>query len=328
MREVVSVSLGSSSRDHKTEVELLGEKFSISRVGTDGDFAGAVKMLKDLDGHVAAFGLGGIDIYLQADGRRYVIRDSRKLVRAAGKTPVVDGSGLKNTLERMAVRYMVDEMGLELAGKTVLMVSAVDRFGMAQALNEAGCRIVYGDLIFGLGIPIPIHSFAVFRRTAKTLLPVVTKMPFQILYPTGDKQHKESKKNYAKYYHQADIIAGDFLFVRKHMPRDMTGKWILTNTVTVADVEDMRSRGVELLVTTTPALEGRSFGTNVMEATLIALMGKRPEDVTDKEYVDLIEKVGFKPRVEWLQKPFRDEDEAAATAAMQSARSEGEAHGA
>lgn len=34
MKQVVSVSLGSSKRDHKVEAEFLGEKFVIERIGT------------------------------------------------------------------------------------------------------------------------------------------------------------------------------------------------------------------------------------------------------------------------------------------------------
>lgn len=37
MKKVVSVSLGSSKRDHSVEVNFLGEKFEVSRRGTDGD---------------------------------------------------------------------------------------------------------------------------------------------------------------------------------------------------------------------------------------------------------------------------------------------------
>ncbi|MDD4767799.1 MAG: quinate 5-dehydrogenase, partial [Desulfotomaculaceae bacterium] len=36
MKRVVSVSLGSSRRDHKVNIELLGEKLEIARRGTDG----------------------------------------------------------------------------------------------------------------------------------------------------------------------------------------------------------------------------------------------------------------------------------------------------
>jgi hypothetical protein len=66
MKRVVSVSLGSSKRDHKVEVNLLGQKFSIERIGTDGDMQKAMELIRSLDGQVAAFGLGGIDLYIYA----------------------------------------------------------------------------------------------------------------------------------------------------------------------------------------------------------------------------------------------------------------------
>jgi len=37
MKKVLGVSLGSSTRDHKVEIEVLGEKVEIERRGTDGD---------------------------------------------------------------------------------------------------------------------------------------------------------------------------------------------------------------------------------------------------------------------------------------------------
>lgn len=64
MKRVVSVSLGSARRDHRVQVELLGEPFEIARRGTDGDFDRAVGLLKELDGKVDAIGLGGIDVFL------------------------------------------------------------------------------------------------------------------------------------------------------------------------------------------------------------------------------------------------------------------------
>ncbi|HEY0798938.1 MAG TPA: hypothetical protein VGD50_07295, partial [Candidatus Baltobacteraceae bacterium] len=106
MKRIVSVSLGSSSRDHRAEITLLGEQFDISRVGTDGSIDRASAMLKELDGNVDAIGLGGIDVYLYAGTKRYALRDGLRLLEAVKTTPVVDGSGLKNTLERRAVRYL------------------------------------------------------------------------------------------------------------------------------------------------------------------------------------------------------------------------------
>jgi hypothetical protein len=84
----------------------------------------------------------------------------------------------------------------------------------------------------------------------------------------------------------------------------MKGKWIITNTTTADDVEDMRSRGVELMVTSTPRLDGRSFGTNVMEATMVALKGASGP-LSEPEYIELLGELGFKPEAIWLQRGTR-----------------------
>lgn len=300
MKRVVSISLGSSKRDHRVEAEFLGEKFVIERIGTDGDMGKAIQMIRDLDGKVDAFGMGGIDLYLVAGDRRYVIREAKKIAAAARITPIVDGSGLKNTLERKVVPYLEQELGWKLSGKRALLVSGVDRFGLAEALDDAGCRMVIGDLIFAIGIPVPIHSLSTLRVLAAILLPVLSQLPFKYLYPTGKKQETVTTR-YEKYYLGADIIAGDFHFIRKYMPPKLPGKVIITNTVTGEDVELLRERGVAVLVTTTPEMQGRSFGTNVMEGILVSLLGKKPAEITPEEYGGLLDKLGFKPRVEYLQ---------------------------
>ena len=160
--------------------------------------------------------------------------------------------------------------------------------------------MIFGDLIFGLGIPIPLRSYSSLLIAARLLLPIVTKMPFKMLYPTGSEQEKEPKPKYEKYYREADIIAGDYLFIRKYLPENMSGKWIMTNTVTQADVTFLKSRGIEKLIVTTPEFEGRSFGTNVMEATLVSVIGKPWERISPQEYVAMLKKLDFKPRIETL----------------------------
>lgn len=301
MKKVVSISLGSPTRDHRVRVTLLGEEVEVERRGTGGDVKKAIALIRELDGSVDAFGLGGIDLYLVAGGRRYVIRDAQRIAAAARRTPIVDGSGLKNTLERRVVRWLEQEGIVPLRGRTVLLVSAVDRFGMAEALHQAGCRLVMGDMIFGLGIPYAIRSLGTLNILARLLLPVICRVPFQWIYPTGEKQEKvKGGDKYAKYFAEADVIAGDFHFIRRYMPSDLRGKVVLTNTVTRDDVAMLKERGVAALVTTTPELEGRSFGTNVLEAVLVALAGRRPEEMTAADYEELLDRIGFRPRVEVL----------------------------
>jgi len=297
MKRVVSVSLGSSSRDHRATVEWLGQSLELSRVGTDGKLDRALALVAELDGTVDAIGLGGIDVYLYAGSKRYALRDGLRLLAAAKKTPVVDGSGLKNTLEREAIRVLRDELGVSLAGTKVLMVSALDRFGMAQALVEAGADVLFGDFIFALDLDKPVRSLAEFEALAERYLPDACKLPFQFFYPTGAKQDRPPQPKYPQYYEEAQIVAGDFHFMRQFMPSRLDGKLVLTNTLTARDVEELHARGVARLITTTPEIGGRSFGTNVIEAALLAMLGKPLADVDSGDYARLVHELGLRPRV-------------------------------
>ncbi len=304
MKHVVSVSLGSSSRDHRATVELLGETFVLERIGMDGSIERATQRLRELDGTVDAIGLGGIDVYLYAGAKRFALRDGLRLLDAVKTTPVVDGSGLKNTLEREAVRYVRDELGVTLAGTNVLMVSALDRFGMAQAFVDAGADVLFGDFIFALDLDKPVRGLAEFEALAERYLPDACKLPFQFFYPTGKKQDRAPQPKYPEYYAQAAIVAGDYHFMRQFMPDRLDGKLVLTNTLTAHDVEELRVRGVKTLVTTTPDFGGRSFGTNVVEAALLALLGKRWADVTPDDYAALLGRLELRPRVLDLTVPM------------------------
>jgi hypothetical protein len=297
VKTVVSVSLGSSSRDHRADVELLGERFDIRREGMDGSLDRALARLRELDGTVDAIGLGGIDVYLYAGKERFALRDGLRLLNAVKTTPVVDGSGLKNTLERRAVEYLERELAIPLRGKRVLMVSALDRFGMAQALVAAGADVIFGDFIFALDLDRPVRGLDEFEEMARKYLPDACKLPFQFFYPTGKKQDRPPEPKYPEYYDDADIIAGDFHFMRQYMPARLDGKMVLTNTLTARDVEELRERGVATLITTTPDFAGRSFGTNVVEAALIALAGKAWADVTAADYERLLAGLRLRPRV-------------------------------
>jgi len=75
MKRVVSISLGSSARDKKVEAEFLGERFLIERVGTDGSIEKAKRLLAELDGQVACFGMGGIDFYVRCEIGRASCRE-------------------------------------------------------------------------------------------------------------------------------------------------------------------------------------------------------------------------------------------------------------
>ena len=145
MKRAVSISIGSPKRDKAVTVNLLGEQISIERIGTNGDMEAAALKYKELDGKVDAFGVGGADLGLMVDDKWYRLYSVEKMVRFIKETPVVDGTGLKNTLERKAAPFVEAKLGDYIqknGGKKAFVMTGVDRWGLAHGFVEAGYECI------------------------------------------------------------------------------------------------------------------------------------------------------------------------------------------
>lgn len=293
MKRAVSISLGSSKRDKSVTVNLNGVEILVERIGTDGDLDKARQMYLDLDGKVDAFGVGGVDLYLRLDEREYPLHAALKLVSGVKQTPLCDGRGLKHTLERRVFGLAKPQLG-DVRFKQAFIPVAADRLGLAEAVSEVSERSVFGDLMVALGVPLPIYGIRNFKRVARVMLPIVSHFPMSMIFYGSD--GAEHKPKYVKYFEGSDLIAGDFLFMRKYMPKNLTGKTIVTNTTTEDNIALLKERGAKTVITTTPRFDGRSFGTNMNEAMLTAYAGKGRR-LSDAELNELIDTLGIKPTV-------------------------------
>jgi hypothetical protein len=300
MKRAVSISLGSSKRDKVVVADLLGVKVQIERIGTNGDMEKAAQLFKQLDGEVDAFGVGGADLGALVDDKWYPLYSVLPMVKDVKKTPIVDGTGIKNTIENRLAPFIDENIGeyVQGKGKLALITLGVDRWGLTTSFLDAGYDCVFGDFKFGLGIGIPIRSARAIKILAAIIMPIAGRLPFDWIYPTGEKQEKR-EPTWEKYYQWATVVSGDCHYIKRHMPDRLDGKVIATNTTTPEDVELFRGAGVKYLVTSTPVMDGRSFGTNMLEAALIAVSGKSRE-LTHDELSDLIDQLNFEPNLQEL----------------------------
>lgn len=307
MKKALSISIGSSKRDKSVTVNLLGQEVQIERIGTDGDMQAARRMFREQDGKVGAFGVGGTDLGLFVDDRWYPLHSVASLVKDVRITPVVDGCGLKNTLETQSAAILESEIKpyLDRVGRKALVMTAVDRYGLVRSFVDAGYECLFGDALFSLGVALPIRTEKGVKQLAATLIPIVSRLPFKWVYPVGEKQHQRNPK-FEWAFQSANVIAGDCHYITRFMPDDMEGKVVVTNTTTPADVALFKSSGVKFLMTTTPVYDGRSFGTNMMEAGLLAAIDYQ-DRVNYRNYRDyfsmmaeLVNQAGIKPQLQVL----------------------------
>src|SRR6185295_16839287 len=122
-----------------------------------------------------------------------------------------------------------------------------------------------------IGVPVPLHRLDSIDMLAPMIMPVLSRLPFSWVYPVGDDKKPLAESCRADCA-RADILAGDYLQIEANLPEDLRGKIVITNTTTSRAVDELTRRGLHLLVTTTPRMDGRSFGTNVMEAVCRCLI--------------------------------------------------------
>ncbi|KYH30901.1 hypothetical protein [Neomoorella mulderi] len=282
--------MGTNSRDYQVKLNCGQETILLERRGCNGRLDLAARLLKKLDGRVDALGLGGANFNYHLGSRCYPCPAGRYLARQVKETPLVDGSGWKQWVEPRAI----DQLAFLPPGSRALVVSVLDRFWLARALQAAGYPVLAGDAAFGLKLPLgfPLSTFMILGYLT---MPLLAHLPLGYLYPLGHDQ----EKSYPHYHHlfaRVKIIAGDWHFIRRHLPVSLAGKVVITGGTTPGDRELLRRRGAAWLLATTPVFEGFSPAANAMEAMLVALGAAAPQ------YPALAGKLGWLPSLYCLQK--------------------------
>ncbi|HUM62078.1 MAG TPA: hypothetical protein PKZ26_00215 [Anaerolineaceae bacterium] len=305
MKRAVSISLGSSSRNKSVDINLLGETIRMERIGTDGDMQKATDLYTELDGKVDAFGVGGALLGIMVGNKWTPMYSVQPLIKNVRQTPVVDGTGLKMTLEKKVASVINDSLPGYVKEKKAFVAVALDRWGSAEAFMNDGYECVFGDLMFALGLGLPVRKRSTLINLANMLLPVLNRLPFSLLYPTGEKQNQRQPR-FSEFFEWATVVAGDCHYLWRHMPERLPGRVVVTNTTTPADQDFFRSAGIKYLITTTPIIDGRSFGTNMIEAAILAALGRKdPVDYAQPgNYFNLmeemLEKIPLTPQVKEL----------------------------
>jgi predicted amino acid dehydrogenase len=308
MKRVVSISLGSSARDYRFTATILGRHVEIERVGTDGNVDRAGELIREYDGKVDAIGLGGLTPVFRVGKARYPHHEAIHLASRANHSPVVDGGVLKSTLERWAISQAARKAPDLFRYKRILLTSGIERYQMAASLAQYNAELCFADPIIHSGLRFlpAARSLAQLELYAATTLPITALLPYRLLHPValGLEGHNARAE---RLFNWAQVIAGDFAFIRRFAPTNLQGKAIVTDDPSPEEIEDLRTRGVTTLVTMHPPLtdsEGapcpRPFvATDVLEAIIVAIQeGSRQPG--EAEALDFIAAANWGPTVQHL----------------------------
>ncbi len=302
MKRVLVIHLNES--EATATVSFLGQPIELILRGCQGDVEQARQLIADFDGKVDAIALDGLSAELQLGSAHRPHALGASLLDDAQQTPVVDGSGIRAGLERWAV-ILADraEPGI-FAEKRILMTPGLNHGGLAQAFERHSTAIRYADpfIYFDLPQAPGVGSKATLKQAGPATLERLKDAPFRRIHPQTGEPHRARS---ADPFGWADVIAGEIGAIRRYAPAALKRKTVVVECATEEDLQDLRKRGVSIVATMMPSLDGDGtlgrWSAAVIEAVLVALRTDREATLTEDTYLDLMADIQWSPAIRYLQ---------------------------
>jgi len=295
------------TRDGENRIESLrfrGKAIELETVSCDNDLDRARELIRCHQGAVQAVALNRMPVTLRLLGAQASHRLTESLRSASKRTPVVDGLGIRDALERWGVTLADRAQPGIFADKRVLMVPGLNHSGLAAAFVSHGCEVRYADplVFFGLTRFPGMASRTTLEQAATSILETLRCDPLARLCPAPEPRETHGQ---ARLFRWADVLAGDIATIRRFAPPELRHKTIVVESVTQEDLDDLAGRGASIVVTVMPSLSavGALAGhtSAVVEAVLVALRPDPELSLDEDTYLDLIADLDWIPGIRYLQ---------------------------
>ncbi len=295
MKKVVTVTLGASKQDFEFQTDFLGERFSVKRIGTDGDQRKAWDLLRRQQANADAVGVGETSDHYQVGLRTITNRDTQKLTKVVTRVPVTTGATLRRLLQVHAVRYVQKELGNYFNNNRVLFLSGMRNYEIAVALSDYTKNLSFADPVFQAGSPVLLSSLAQLELYARGAELVAGQKPFRVL-----EKSLASLKNMrvANAMSKAHVVVGTFNEIKAvGSVANLEGKTLITSAVHDDQLAFYKKCKVNLVIDVSPNLFGRVVGAATLEAMILAHLGRNANELSDEEFAEIIDELDIKPRL-------------------------------
>ncbi len=303
VKQVISISLGSSEKDYQFETEFLGQDFIIKRFGTDGNMEKAAELLLKWDKDAEAIGLGNVK-FPYGFGPRYLTKKYHHKLRELGaqiQTPVTIGSTLRDVSFEWALRYIEYKFGNYFDNARVLFLSGMSNYRIAKVISEFTDNLSFADPVLENGIPKFVNSLKDLESYAHGAHEVLQWVPSKRL--TTSVMPLKTWNDYIlrKAMQKANIIVAPYSnfdgYLKNAGLEELGGKTIITSTAYDERVAFFKERGVDVIIDTTPKILQRVVAPNVLEALIIAALGKKRDQIQPDDLLEIISEQKMDPRV-------------------------------
>ena len=303
MKQVVSISLGPKTADFELDTEFLGHAFSVRRLGTDGDLNEMLDLLLQWDGKADAIGLGSMK-FPNAIGPKHVLERRAEKIRALSErvnTPVTMGSALRSVVHEWAIRHVEFVFGNYFDNARVFFFSGLANHKIARILNEFTDNMIFADPILENGIGKFIKSVRDLELYASGIHEVLKWFPGKKFSASLMPVRLWNIHLMKKALQQAQVIVVphyDFYRYLENTGLEELGRKIIITSCAYEDrVTFLQERGVDAIIDTAPKVLEKVVGLNVLEAMMLAALGKKQNQIIDDDILEIICDQNMAPRV-------------------------------
>jgi len=295
MKKVVTVSLGSSKQDFGFETDFLGQRFSVRRVGADGDATKAWELMRRHQTSADAIGLGEIGDHHQVGQRTLVNKETRRLLNVVTRVPATTGATLRRLLQVRAVRHVQKALGRYFDNNLVLFLNGVRNYDMAVALSDYTHNLSFADAVYQTGAPTMLTSLEQLELFTKGSEWVLSGRRGELLESAlaGFKSGRV-----AAAVAKSHVVVGTFAEIKAvGDPGNLAGKTLITSAVDDDRLAFFARCKANLVIDVSPKLFEQVVGINVIEAMILAALGRPPEEVSDDDFEEIIDELRIEPRL-------------------------------
>ncbi len=295
MKNVISISLGSSKQDFEFTTRFMGRRISVRRLGTNGSTEKAEKLLKHWEKHADAIGLGLVSDRYSVGSLRFVDKESERLKALVTEVPVTAGSRLGEIFQEWAVRHTQIELGGYFNNAIVLFFSGMTQYKLAMSMSEYTENLQFADPLLQLGVPKLLTSLDALSLYTTGAHYVSDWMPPGLATPGLLKDW--TRFVLRKALQEASVVVAPVHELDDFGLEELAGKTIITSTVNDERIAQFRDKGVNMVIDGSPFMFDHVLGPNLLDAMIVAATGKSPDEILEDDYLGIITELQMKPRI-------------------------------
>ena len=297
MKKMVSISLGPGDLDYDFRTRFLGESFQVSRIGTDGDAGQVAKLLAARRDEADTLGLGMVREHYTVGTDHFVRPETRKLEKLAGHTPVTTGSRLREIVQEWTVRSAQLELGKLFNNAKVLFLSGTLNYRLASVLSEYTDNLTFADPVVQFGLPNLLHSLKALELYAAGSHPVLRFESGKDLIPSIAPFQFFNHMVLRRAVREAHVVVAPYEQLAHYGANELEGKTVITSTVSDERLEELKEKGVRLVLDCSIQPFKQTVGLNVVEAMVMAALGKSASEISQDDYLEIFTDLQLKPRL-------------------------------